>query len=245
MTRSVEPLRRALRALAWANALLGTLVAAIVVGALYLAFFFEPQLPPEYTAELADEVNERLAANSDAILDEARGLAAETLPPLSDALYEQARRDYPAYLQAFENQGGKFREEVERIFIAKVKARYRDYLRRHVEVLREEFPEHASEENIERIMREFERTTDEIVQRYYLAQFREETERTVDLWKKIPPLDRPGPGEPSLELQLANSASDWAVLSFAGEDVGIDDAPSDEPSRDAPADPPSARPDEP
>lgn len=217
MSRSQGESSRALAALWFGNILLGVMAASIAGLWVYFNFFFTPEPRPEFTAKITAEVKERLSANSDAIFQEASSVAAEALPPLGEAFYAQASADYPQYMQTLDHQGVAYREKVQDIFLDKVKAQYRDYLRKHQQILTEEFPQHASPERVERLIREFEFAADKIVERYYLDEFQAEADKTVAYWREVKPLDPPGPYEPSLEEQLAVFATDWAVLSFTKE----------------------------
>ena len=217
MPRSQGEFSRALAALWFGNILLVLMAASIAGLWLYFSFFFTPQPRPEFTAKITAEVKERLSANSDAIFKEASSVAAETLPPLGDALFAQARSDYPQYMQTLDHEGVAYQQKVQDIFLEKVKAQYREYLRTHREILAEEFPQHASPERVDRLLREFEMAADKIVERYYLDEFQAEADKTVAYWREFKPVEPPGPHDPSLEEQLAILATDWAVLSFTKE----------------------------
>ncbi len=124
------------------------------------------------------------------------------------------REDYPRYAQAIEREGSEYFNNVEAAFLAKVKTRYHDYLREHRDILASEFPEHATRENIEQVLAAFEATFDELVERYYLKEFRAEANRTEQLWSSIPPAREPVQGEPSLEEQLSETAKQWMTHTF-------------------------------
>lgn len=204
-----------LTALAITNAVLAILSAAIAIGAIYFRFFYEPEADPQAAQAYLAEAQERLKQHSDEIGAEAASLVQEAVPPITTAVYSQAREDYPAYVRAVKIQGKEYLANVEQIFIAQVKAQYRDYLRAHRDVIKQEFPEHASDENVEAILTDFEETTNRIVERYYLDEFRRESERTVALWNRFEPVEVPGPNAPSLHEQLADYTADWVVLSAA------------------------------
>lgn len=214
MSESRENLSQSLTALWITNAVLAVLAVAIGGGAAYAAFVYEPEAHPRYRAKVLAEVEERLEAHQEQILAEAESVAQETLPVVGEAVYEQAQEDYGRYVRVLERQGEELVDDMETIFINKVKGQYREYLRAHRQVIAQEFPEHASEENIESIVSDFEQMLDRLVERYYLDEFRAESKQTLALWKKIEPLEPPGPTEPSLEEQLADYTADWATLAF-------------------------------
>jgi hypothetical protein len=199
-------------ALTIANVLLGLLAAVFLVAFIYAEFIYQPELDPNAAARYTAVAKERLAEHSDVILAEVGDLTAETAPVLGKAFYNQAREDYKLYLTALEREGNTYLTNVETILVAEAKDQYGEFLRRHRQVLREEFPDHASDENVEKVLAEFEHTLDRLIERYYLDEFRRESQRTVALWKNIEPVELPRPDEPSLEEQLADYSADWAVL---------------------------------
>lgn len=208
---------------AWCgNALLALLAIVVAVVWSYAMFFRDYTLAGAAPGEgrevvespYAVEARKRLEAHSDQIASEAAGVAAEVLPPLGKALAVQAREDSPIYLKTLEQQGDVYLANVEEILSKKVKEQYPDFIRRHRKVLAEEFPDHADKQSLDKLMNELESLADNLVKRYYLDEFRHETERTIAVWKQIEPLDPPQPGEPSLTEQLTEYTADWSVLAF-------------------------------
>ncbi|MEQ8791466.1 MAG: hypothetical protein RIC55_34705 [Pirellulaceae bacterium] len=218
-----DPRRRFLY-FAWGgNALLTALAIVVAVVWSYAMFFRDYRLPgaapPAKGEEVAEspyaiEARKRLEKHSDEIMRESAGLAAEVLPSLGKALAVQAREDYPLYFSTLEDEGDLYLANVEQTLSEKVKEQYPDFLREHREVLAEEFPEHADKKSIDALIGEFETLADNLVERYYLDEFRSETKRTIAVWKQIEPLDPPQPDEPSLQQQLTDYAADWSVLAF-------------------------------
>ena len=204
-----------LTALTVANALMGCLLVVFAAGFIYIEFVDKPAPDSQLTAKYAEEAKERFTKHSEVLEQELMSLASETVPPITDAVYEQARRDFPKYVSVLEREGQVFLKSVEESFVRQVKDQYHDYLQVHREVLKQEFPEYTSEENVERVMKEFEQMFDRIVERYYLDEFRREAKQTEALWTAIEPLPLPGPNEPSLHEQLADYSSDWTILAFA------------------------------
>jgi hypothetical protein len=226
-------------ALATTNVILGVLTVCIALGFIYVQFFYQPDVDPQQTQRYLDEAQQRLEEHGDQIAAEATDVAREALPPIGNAIYQQAQEDYPRYLRALKSEGREYLNNVERILLDEVKAQYRDYLYAHRDVIKEEFPERASDENVERVLRDFEQTANRLLERYYLDEFRKETDRTVALWERVPIVEIPGPNEPSLNEQLADYAADWTVLAMAEE---TSEAAAETASSDATAPPREARP---
>lgn len=190
------------------------LIVAIGSVAVYLQFFYKPRVDAEYVKQVAAAAEDRLKANAPELRREIVSLGEDALPIVQAALVERARSDYHVYAQTLEHEGTEFFNNVERAFVAKVKSRYREYLQRHRQILEQEFPEHATRENVEQVLAAFEATFDDLVERYYLDQFRREAARTEELWASIPPAQPPAEDEPSLEEQLADTTRQWLLMAL-------------------------------
>lgn len=200
--------------IAIADIVLFALIVSIGSVAIYLQFVYQPRVDGEYVKQVAAAAEDRLRENAPELRREIVSLGEDALPIIQAALVERARHDYRVYAQTLEHEGSEFFDNVERAFVAKVKSRYHEYLQRHRQILQDEFPEHATRENVEKVLAAFEATFDDLVERYYLDQFRQEAARTEKLWASIPPAHRPEPGEPSLEEQLADATQRWLVLAL-------------------------------
>jgi hypothetical protein len=204
-----------LTALSITNVVLGVLVLAIAVGGIYVGYFYEPEIDLQDTKRYVSVAQERLTEHADEIAAEAADLAKETMPPIGRAVYAEAKEDYPRYLRALKSQGKEYLTNVEAMLVNDVKAHYDDFYRAHRQVLKEEFPDRASDKHFDQIARDFEKTTKRIIERYYLDEFRQEAKRTGALWDKVEPVPIPEPNQPSLEEQLADYTADWTVLTLA------------------------------
>lgn len=200
--------------IAIADIVLFALIVSIGSVAIYLQFFYQPRVDGEYVKQVAAAAEDRLQANAPQLRREIVSLGEDALPIIQAALVERARHDYRVYAQTLEHEGSEFFDNVERAFVAKVKSRYHEYLQRHRQILEDEFPEHATRENVEQVLAAFEATFDDLVERYYLDQFRHEAAHTEKLWTSIPPAHPPEQGEPSLEEQLADATQRWLVLAL-------------------------------
>lgn len=204
--RSASPL-----ALLLTNLILLSMIVAISSVAIYAKYFYKPKVDPQYAQQLSQAASQRLADNSAEISGEAILLFRKTWPIVRSALVEEARQDYPRLADTLQEEGSTYFNNVEAAFLNKVKGRYHDYLMQHRKILTSEFPEHATRENVQRVLAAFEVTFGELVERYYLDQLRHEAARTEQLWQSIPPARRPDADEPALEQQLAQTAQDWLV----------------------------------
>ncbi|MGN6133967.1 MAG: hypothetical protein ACTHOU_05665 [Aureliella sp.] len=203
--------RQTVTAVTLTNLVLALLIVSLAGIAITVRFFYRPQVDPAYAEQVVSAVGERLQAHAPELEREVVRLGHDAWPIVQTALIEQARSDYPLYARALEQEGSEYFNNVEQAFVAKVKARYHDYLQRHRDILTSEFPEHATRENVEQILAAFEATFDELVDRYYIDQFRHEANRTEELWAAIPPAPQPQADEPPLEKQLGEVTRQWMV----------------------------------
>lgn len=213
MDETRTPKRRAASPLALliTNLILLSMIVTVTTVAIYVKFYYKPKIDPEYAQKLSQAASKRLADHSTEISDEAIMLFRKTWPIVRTALVEEARQDYPRLADTLQQEGSTYFNNVEEAFLNKVKSRYHDYLMQHRKILTSEFPEHATRENVQRVLAAFEVTFGELVERYYLDQLRHEASRTEKLWQSIPPARRPDADEPVLEQQLAQTAQDWLI----------------------------------
>ncbi len=193
------------------NLLLICMIGTVGAAAIYLQYFYKPQIDRAYAQRLTVAASQRLAEHSSEISDESIMLFRRTWPIVRTALVEEAREDYPRLAATLQAEGSTYFNNVEAAFLQKVKGRYHDYLMQHRKILTSEFPEHATRENVQRVIAAFEATFGELVERYYLDQLRHEAARTERLWQSIPPARQPDADEPALEQQLARTAQDWLI----------------------------------
>lgn len=206
-----EPRATSVAALLFTNLVLVVMITSVSSAAVYVQYFYQPSIDPAYAQRLSQVASERLADHADELADETIRLFRKTWPIARTALVEEAREDYPRLADTLQAEGSTYFNNVEAAFLAKVKGRYHDYLMQHRKILSSEFPEHATRENVQRVLAAFEATFGELVERYYLDQLRHEAARTERLWASIPPARQPEPDEPALEQQLARTAQDWLI----------------------------------
>ena len=208
--------RRGTTTIALANTVLAILAATIAIVWTYAMFIEKPRRNPLYRAAVVEKVRERLRERTGRITTEAKTVAEEILPPLRQAVIEEARQEYPSYFGKLRSEGFMFVGNVEEAFVADVQAHYRERLRKQRPILAKEFP-NASPEQLDRLLVQLEQASDSLVERYYLEEFRKEMEQTSINWHQVEPLPPSAPGEVAPGQQLAETFADWTVLSFAEE----------------------------
>lgn len=202
----------ALRAALWQARVTQVLLSALLVvlaGTFLYVVAAPPSVPVDEAAVLA-EAKERLRANSEAILEEATGFVVEAGRPVAKSFARQARQDLPVYARALQAQTDDLAAGLEEEVRRRVRAQTDDFVTAHRAVFREVFPEISDEETISRILRDYKRTADRLLERYYLDEFRREAKRTGKLWATFEPVEPPREG--TLQDQLLEYVGDWLAL---------------------------------
>ncbi len=168
-------------------------------------------------AQLLKEIQQSSVEHAEIVQGEAQEVAAEVLPPLAEALYRQSREDYPRMTRTLYRETVELADDAQSVIANQVDAQYRDYLARHREVLAEEFPTYAGKEEFEQVWQEYERVLEGLIQRYHLAAFRQQSERTAKHWQQLTPLEISEADQPRLIDQFVEYFTDWSVLVFADE----------------------------
>ncbi len=207
-----DPSMRDLRFALMQSRVTMTLLIVLLVGLVIVfitATTAKPAMPIEVQAVL-DEAKARLHANREAIYREATSLIAETGPPIAASFVHQAREDLPVYARALESQSDELVAGLESQLRLRVRQQIDEFLAKHRQVFREEFPKITDEATVDRILRDYRRTANRLLDRYYLNDFRRESKRTVQLWKSFEPVKPPLEG--TLQDELLEYVGDWLAL---------------------------------
>ena len=132
--------KKTVGALTATNVILCLLILTIGGSYIYARFIYQPSPDADQLTPYVAEAEERIDEHADEISAEAADLAQEIVPPVANAVYEQAQEDYPRYVGVLETQGDQFLKDVEQTFVAKVQAQYHDYLRTTAMCLRRNSP---------------------------------------------------------------------------------------------------------
>jgi hypothetical protein len=214
----IAALRTALRQ-TWLNiGLLSLLLLAFVAGIVYAAFFGEGALKRKEDQFVTD-VRQRVQEDTGWLTDEAVDLVAAVAPPVVEAFRDRFQADMPVYMETIDRQGKEMAEHLQATLEKEVRAEYQDSLSRYRKVLQEEFPEVTDRETLDRMMAHFKTALDDLIQRYYLDEFRNTLDETARLWKQIPPAPSPKAGEKALVDQLGNDLADWLRMKAVEADV--------------------------
>lgn len=196
----------------WQSRVTMTLLVVMLAGLITAILYFSTataSLPIDESAVIA-RAKERLEANQEKILQEVASFVGETSSPIATTFAHQIREDLPVYARALNDQSDELIAGLEDQIRQRVRAQTDEFVAKHRNILKEEFPEITSEETREQILRDYRRTANRLLERYYLDDFAKEAKKTVSIWQKIKPIESPV-GEP-LRADLLEYVSDWLVL---------------------------------
>jgi hypothetical protein len=188
--------------------LLVIMLAGLVFAILYSSLA-TPGLPIDESAVVA-RAKDRLEANQKEILQEVASFVGEASPPIVTTFAHQIREDLPVYARALNDQSDELIAGLEDQIRQRVRAQTDEFVAKHRNILKEEFPEITSEETREQLLRDYRRTANRLLERYYVDDFKQEAKKTVSVWQKIKPVESPE-GAP-LRAELLEYVSDWLVL---------------------------------
>ena len=204
--------RETFYALMATNLMLGLLALGILAAFLYAQFIYQPEFDPQQAALYTAEAKDRLAKHSEAISQEVATVAQEALPPLTEAFYQQAREDYPIYVNVLQSQGDEYLTNVELILRTKLRRNTRITCATIVKCCgrnSRSTPTTRMFGQCSRISRP--RSIGWPNGTISTNSVSKPTVRSR-LWKQVAPVEVPGPNEPSLTEQLADYTADWTAL---------------------------------
>jgi hypothetical protein len=210
-----------------ANLLLLALIVAGAAGLLAVHFATEFSTDARLSGPYVQEARQRLEKHSPALREEAAALAEETLPLLATVVLEQARNRYGGPLQTLKSEGYDYLNAMEQQLVEKAQVKVRGSLKRQAEGLSGEFPGPIATDDGGRALDALQTVLDRLVERYYLEEFRHQSQRTISAWRDVEPLEARAT-DPRWQEQLLNMTIDWALWQFS-EFQGSNPLPGDPP----------------
>ncbi|HVC98420.1 MAG TPA: hypothetical protein VND64_32435 [Pirellulales bacterium] len=140
--------------------------------------------------------------HADDFMKQLETLARAVSPVVTDAFYEQAKRDLPKYLQASERERDQLVRNLQEHLQTTLGARFDKSLVRHEELIKQEFPTADNEEIRKRMMKNVEAALQTISQKYYGKELGNQMEALYGTWDQFPPAPAPAKGEAALIDQL-------------------------------------------
>ena len=210
LAAKIEALERQTAALTAALAhaqrvrLIITLALVAFVGLSITAFYRQArQLTEEkYLAQLRTLAETSLNDHQKQYLGQLETLAKAAGPPISDAFYQQAKKDFPNYLQKVGAERDQLVDNLKVRMDKRLAERFEQSLKQHESLLKEEFPLADNPQVHERMMNNVAVGLESLSKRYYADQLNVEMFALYDAWDAFPAAPKPLPGEVPIEDQF-------------------------------------------
>jgi multidrug efflux pump subunit AcrB len=195
-------------ALAKARAVRRVLLLVVVVFVVVVSLVFwrlaNTFFGDENKKTLLAAAQQRLEKNQEGYLKQVQTVVDRTHPKLTQAFFDQAKKDMPEYVRGFDKEKQQLASDLERELQPRLEKRYQEALKSHEKILKEEFPQ-ATDQTHERMMENLGMAMQKLVKKYYIDELDSQTRTLFDAWETFPPADTPGKNEPSLEDQFLDT----------------------------------------
>jgi hypothetical protein len=163
---------------------------------------------------LAEKARQRVTGNSDQYKRQMQALVETCLPVLREAATKKLKADLPKYTALLEQERDKFVEEMETKLTDKITKQQQGMADRFKGIVQKEFPEVDSPEAINRFNDNIDLIIKGLVRKYYAEEMRRRLEGIFATWEQFPPAQKPGKGEPGLEMELVGRLEELAKYRF-------------------------------
>lgn len=204
--------------LGWQVGILTTLFVVTTGIHLYLFAFWKPDVESQVQKGINAAISAS-AEHSDEMLDFTTDVAVEVSPELMAAFNQQINKDLNTYAAISREQGEVLAQNLEATLSNRMDGLLEKYLDRHQQVAAEEFPEYASKEELDTLVRSYRKAATKLMKRYYIDEFRVQTGRSLDLWYQFKPMDEKTFAEVPRHKLLLDYFADWALLTAKDQAV--------------------------
>ena len=153
---------------------------------------------------VADIAGKHLEKNQEKYLRQLQILVDKVSPPISQALYAQAKKDAPQFLNTIERERQPFLDNLEEKFRDRLSRRYEHLQPRYERILKQEFPQFRDPKQQQRMQAHFQLAVRKLLDKYYVDDLRREMEKLYLTWDNFPAADVKK-GEPPIEDQFVES----------------------------------------
>jgi len=159
--------------------------------------------------------------HADDFMKQLEALARTAGPVVTDAFYQQAKRDLPKYLQASERERDLLVKNLQEDLQTKLGARFDKSLERHETLIKQEFPTAENDEIRKRMMNNVEAALQKLSQKYYGDELGKQMEELYVTWDQFPPAPPPAKGEATLDDQLIGSLLELLTVKLKSTEVAV------------------------
>jgi hypothetical protein len=203
--------------------LVGVLLILVVVGFLFYYQIYQKVTSQEAINEMGELAQAQLEANMPTYSSELNSLVESAKPKLQEAFQAQLQKDMPKYQAALDEQRQLMIENLQTRLKEKLTGQQDELLEKYKGILQEEFPQIADEERHARMISNVKVAMDQLVQKYYVDEFREHLERVYDLWEAWPVADPVAEGGDPLADQAFGYLLELLQVKLAGETGTFED----------------------
>ena len=202
MEQEVAALKAAIRCASVTRLVLFLVALALIVGAVCSFYGLAKKLTSkENLTALANAAKELLDDNPQYV-EQVKAVIEESTPKLQEAFLNQVKEDMPKYSALVVEERERLMETFPDRVRERITERYEEVGGEYQDILREEFPEVDDDETYDKMKNEVYKIVDQLVEKYYAEQVREEILRTYDGWDHFAMVDPIREGDISLEKQL-------------------------------------------
>ena len=154
--------------------------------------------------KIADIAGKHLEKNQEKYLKQLQMLVDKVSPPISQALYAQAKKDSPQFFNTIEKERQPFLDELGDKFRDGLSRRYDRLQPRYEAILKKEFPQFQDPRQQQRMQAHFQLAVGKLLDKYYVDDLRKEIEKLFVTWDNSPAA-QVRKGEPPIEEQFIDS----------------------------------------
>lgn len=188
-------------------------VLLVIGGSIWMFYSLAMEFGSEdVKKEFREMATARAQELSDKAIDNAKGLAEQSIPVLREAFEKQVEKDMPLYQEALNEEGTILRENLERELDKKIKAKFDEMSVKYQAILREEFPDLEDPELLDKMYGSFADIIDGLRQEYYNEKVASQIDGISKKYMDFEMAELPKEGEPSVNMQFVASLMYLAAL---------------------------------
>jgi hypothetical protein len=164
---------------------------------------------------LVRKAQDRMEQRSDFMMKEVQALVDHSAPVVSQAFYDQAKKDLPAYLQAIQSERDTFTENLQARLEERLQAHHQKLLERHLRLLKEEFPAVEDERLHAAMTANLQVAVNKLARKYYTNELKVEMLSMYGIWDEFPAAAPSAEGDVATEDQLIGALLELLRLKIA------------------------------
>lgn len=168
---------------------LGVLVVLCAVGCMFYFGMYKRVTSEETLNELGDLAQKQLDNNMAGYQSELNRLVEFARPELTEAFQAQVQKDMPKFEAALNEERQVLVENLQKRLRERLVARQTEILGKFEGILKEEFPLIDDEQKHDRMMANVKTAMEQLVQKYYVDELREQLEAMYEVWDTFPVAD--------------------------------------------------------